>query len=415
MPFGAHISNQSEARTYIHVTQMWLDLTAANIIRRNKLSAFEACPELRAAPTMSLTRHANNRILHVHKYTSNMEPPYHRPTASQGNSYTKPTRTQILPPEDQTERSHGHARGLSKKLHAHSIRSKARDHGHKSHRSVRHAAKDTVQSAIDIRPPVTFDSLLRRGERRSPDSSRRGSANPQNPEWEFAQQQAKAERKRVTPEDVLRLRSDNEKRERELLVALKKVEHLGMQSTRQLDDTYYSILEKAESMRNTLAEMQRLADESRSSKEKFDQDARELTKRTEKTMYGFGEFKAQEEAIDGYVSRLAESKMKTEKLNERLEASRKRVEAYEKRYRETRAKARQRWNITWGSLAAALVLLLALVVARHYRHVGYQSNGGRGVVVVGDAVDMLVGPVTQNLMATPSEDPLLEKIFENVI
>jgi hypothetical protein len=339
---------------------------------------------------------------------------HHRPTPSRGNSYTKPTRSHTSP-EEQPERSHGHARNLSKKLHAHSIRSKNQNNGHKAHRSVRHAAKDTVQSAIDIKPPVTFDSILRRGDRRSPDSSRRGSSNPHGQDWDFAQQQAEAERRRVKPEDVRKLRGENEKRERELLAALKKVEELGMQSTRQLDDTYYSILEKAENMRNTLAEMQRLADESRSSRERFDQEAYELKKSTEQTMDGFGEFKTQEEAIDGYVTRLAESKTKTERLNERLEAARKRVEAYEKRYRETRAKSRQRWNITWGSLAAALVLLVALVIARHYRHIGYQSNSGRGIVAMGDAVDKIAAPVTQKLTAAPSEDPVLEEIFAKVI
>jgi uncharacterized protein YukE len=343
-----------------------------------------------------------------------MDSSFHRPTASRADSYTKPTRSHTAP-EEQPERSHGHARGLSKKLHAHSIRSKAHGNGHKSHRSVRHAAKDTVQSAIDIRPPVTFDSILRRGDRRSPDSSRRGSANPQGQDWDFAQQQAEAEWRRVKPEDVRKLRSENEKRERELLAALKRVEQLGMQSTRQLDDTYYSILEKAENMRNTLAEMQRLADESRSSRDKFEHEARELKEQTEKTMDGFGEFKAQEEAIDGYVSRLAESKTKTEGLNERLEAARKRVEAYEKRYRETRAKSRQRWNITWGTLAAVLVFLLALLVARHYRHVGYQSNGARGLVAMGDAVDNIAGPVTDKIMPTSSEDPLLAEMFEKVM
>jgi hypothetical protein len=91
------------------------------------------------------------------------------------------------------------------------------------------------------------------------------------------------------------------------------------------------------------------------------------------------------------------------------------VEAYEKRYRETRAKSRQRWNITWGSLAAALVLLVALVIARHYRHIGYQSNSGRGIVAMGDAVDKIAAPVTQKLTAAPSEDPVLEEIFAKVI
>lgn len=276
-----------------------------------------------------------------------------------------------------------------------------------------------MQSAIDIKPPVTFDSILRRGDKRSPDSSRRGSTNPHSQlhqDWDFAQQQADAEKRRVKPEDVQKLRSENDKSERELQRALKSVEELGMQSTRQLDDTYYSILEKAESMRNTLAEMQRLADESRSSREKFDSEAKELEEETRKIMDGFGEFKTQEDTIDGYVTRLADSKAKTEGLNERLEGARKRVEAYEKRYRETQAKRRKQWNITWGALMGAVVLLLALLIARHHRHVGFQLQGyGKMVVAVGDVVDEVARPITQKLMPSPSEDPMLRDMFEKVV
>jgi hypothetical protein len=383
-----------------------------------------------------------------------MDPPRHRPTASQGNSYSKSsTHSHTDPSEDAQPQERSHARNLSRRLQAHGIRSRAalpgshhkhdkhdkhekhdkhdkhEKHGHKPHRSVRHAAKDTVQSAIDIKPPATFDYILRRGDRgdrdkdkRSPDSSRRGSLRAhQQPgqssqDWDFAQQQAEAEKRRIKPEDVRRLRGENDRKEKELQGALKRVEALGMQSTRQLDDTYYSILEKAENMRNTLAEMQRLADESKAAREKFETEAGELEQETGKTMDGFGEFGKAEESIDGYVNRLAEAKTKTDGLNERLEGARKRVEAYEKRYRDSQAKRRKQWNITWGALLAGVVLVFALLIAKNYRHVGYQFNGlGKAAVVVGDIVDEIARPVTQKVMPSPSEDPLLEHMFEDVI
>lgn len=325
-------------------------------------------------------------------------------------------------PQPQPQPSRSHTRNLSKKLHAHSIRSRA--HGHKPHRSVRDAAKDTVQSAIDIRPPVSFDNLLRRSDRNadkrtSTESSRRGSTNPQTQlqqDWDFAAQQAEAEKRAVKPADVARLRRENERRERELGNALRRVEELGMRNTRQLDDTYYSILEKAESMRNTLAEMQRLADESRQAREGFERDTGELKGSTERTLGGFGEFKAQEETIEGYVARLAEAKEKTEGLNERLEGARVRVEEYERGYREVQAKRRKQWHITWGSLAAFVVLMVALVVAQNHRYIGYQSRGyGKMVVAVGDAVNEAARPVTQKLKPSPNDDPVLRDMFEKVI
>jgi len=326
-------------------------------------------------------------------------------------SHTDPTSEQ---PKQERERSH-----LSKRLHAGSLRSKALPGTaqHKHYHSVRHAAKNTVQSAIDLKPPTSFDAILGRG-RRSPDSSRRGSTNPQaaQQEWDFAQQQAEAERRRVKPEDVQKLREENEKREVELRGALKKVEELGMQSTRELDDTYYSILEKAETLRNTVQEMQRLADDSRSTRETFESSAKELEQDVTKTLDGFGEFKQQEETIDALVERLAKSKSKTDTLNDRLEDARKRVETYEREYREKQAKRRKRIHITWSSLLAAVVVIVALLVARNHRHIEFQLSDGLGktLVEMGDVVHAVVSPITTRLKASPTGDPLLESIFGDV-
>lgn len=341
--------------------------------------------------------------------------PIHR--ASTSVSEIKPTSRSSTDPstlaaEDQPERSH-----FSRRLHASSLRSKALPGSkHKHHHSVRHAAKNTVQSAIDLKPPTTFENILRR-DRRSPDrGSSREQQQQQQQEWDFAQQQAEAEKRHVRPEDVERLREHNEKREVELRVALTKVEELGMHSTRQLDDTYYSILEKAEMLRNTVAEMQRLADESKETREKYDQDAQVLETDIGQTLDGFGDFRQHEENIDGLVKKLSESKTKTERLNDRLEDARKRVETYEKTYRETRAKRRKRWNMVSGTLLAALVVVVALLLARNYNQSDVQlENIGRPLVEIADFVDEAARPITTRFRPSPSEDPVLESMFDRVM
>lgn len=327
-------------------------------------------------------------------------------------SHTDPTAEQ---PKQERERSH-----LSKRLHAGSLRSKALPGSaqHKHHHSVRHAARSTVQSAIDLKPPTSFDAILGRNRRSSPDSSTRNSTNAQaaQQEWDFAQQQAEAERRRVKPEDVQKIREENEKREVELRGALKKVEELGMQSTRELDDTYYSILEKAETLRNTVQEMQRLADDSKATRETFENSARELEQDVNKTLDGFGEFKQQEETIDALVERLAKSKSKTDTLNDRLEDARKRVETYDRRYREKQAKRRKRIHITWSSLLAAVVVIVGLLIARNHRHIEFQLSDGLGkkLVEMGDVVHDIASPITTRLKASPTEDPLIESMFGDV-
>lgn len=279
-----------------------------------------------------------------------------------------------------------------------------------------------MQSAIDIKLPASFDALLRRNgaDKRhpSPGSSRRASAsaNPQlQQDWDFAAQQAEAERRAVKPADVERLRGENERRERELRAALGRVEALGMRSTRMLDDAYYAILERAEGMRNTLAEMQRLAAEVGRAREGFDSGVQGLEGEVGERLRGFGEFGEQEGLIEGFVGRLAGAKERTEGLNGRLEGARRRVEEYERRYRGGQAKRRKQWRITWGTLGAVVVLVVALLVARNHRHIGYRLNGyGRMVVVVGDVVEEAVSPVTERLKPSPSEDPVLREMFEGV-
>lgn len=328
-------------------------------------------------------------------------------------SHTDPTATE---PKQERERSH-----LSKRLHASSLRSKALPGSaqHRHHHSVRHAARNTVQSAIDLKPPTSFDALLGRRQK-SPEGSRRGSTNPQaqaQQEWDFAQQQAEAERRRVKPEDVQKIREENEQREVELRGALKKVEELGMQSTRQLDNTYYSILEKAETLRNTVQEMQRLANDTRATRENFESSARELEQDVTSTLDGFGEFKQQEETVDALVERLAESKRQTDTLNGRLEDARKRVEAYHRAYREQQAKRRKQIHITWSSLLAAAVVIVAILITKNRQHLDLPrwSDGiGDTLMKVGGVLNEAASPVTTKLKSSHTQDPVLESIFEGV-
>jgi len=65
---------------------------------------------------------------------------------------------------------------------------------------------------------------------------------------------------------------------------------------------------------------------------------------------------------------------------------------------------------------AGVVLVFALLIAKNHRHVGYQFNGiGKAAVVVGDVVNEVARPITQKVMPSPSEDPVLAEMFEDVI
>lgn len=69
-----------------------------------------------------------------------------------------------------------------------------------------------------------------------------------------------------------------------------------------------------------------------------------------------------------------------------------------------------------GALLAGVVLVFALLIAKNHRHVGYQLNGlGKAAVVLGDVVDEIARPVAQKVMPSPSENPVLDKMFEGVV
>ncbi|KAK4545612.1 hypothetical protein LTR36_002564 [Oleoguttula mirabilis] len=335
--------------------------------------------------------------------------------AGTGLANIAPPRSRTDPPTQRPDREKSH---LHRRLHANTITGKG---SHTSSHRHRDKARDTVQSAIDFKPPISFDSLLRR-DKKSPESSRRGSGSQQQQrdvnEWR-AQQQAQAEqeaRRRVRPEDVAQAKAENAAREEELRQSLKDVEEVGMSSTRQLDDTYYAILEKASILRSTVASLQQLAEASRRMQKQFQGDAQTLEQETRRNIEGFGDFEEQERAIDQLVAKLKGSKSETERLNERLEAARYSVEAYEARDMAKRAKRRKQWKATWGTVVGVLVLLVALLLLKHRRHVAYRLEGV-GTTLLAEAAGELAeipAAMLRRPAPSPSEDPYLRKLFDEL-
>lgn len=307
--------------------------------------------------------------------------------------------------EAKSERKH-HTR----RLRATSFRNKAQ-HDENHHRHRRHA-KDVVQSAVETRPPITFDSLLRR-DRRSPSPAKRQASNEQQQPNMPAQEQVVAEP--VTARDVEKARKENKEREEELRRSLKNVEDVAMSSTRELDETYYSILEKASMLRSTVQSLQQLAEESKKMQSTFEEDTQKLEKETNDNLASFNNFEQQEQTINKLVSRLQDSRTKTDHLNERLESARHRVEAFEQRENEKEANRRMRWHFIWGTLAVIVVLVASILVARNRRAVGLQMNDvGQRLAKMGDAVEEVASPLKSKLSPSPSEDPYLHKLFDEL-
>lgn len=320
------------------------------------------------------------------------------------------SRTDPAAAESKTDRKH-----QPRRLRATSFRNKGQ-HDEQHHRHRRHA-RDVVQSAIETRPPISFDTLLRR-DRRSPSPSKRQGSNEQQQQQQqqtAVQAQEAAFEKSVTAQDVENARKENERRETELRQSLKNVEDVAMSSTRELDDTYYAILEKASILRSTVQSLQHLAEETRRMHTTFDEDTQKLEKETKENLDGFHDFEQQEKTINELVKRLQSSRGRADGLNGRLESARHRVEAFEQRENEQEANRRKRWHFIWGSLAVVMMLAVSILIARNRRAVGLQLNDvGNRLAKMGDAVEEVASPLQSKLRPSPSEDPYLHKLFDEL-
>ncbi|KAK3722167.1 hypothetical protein LTR37_002600 [Vermiconidia calcicola] len=277
-------------------------------------------------------------------------------------------------------------------------------------------AKQTVQSAIELKPPITFDHLLRR-ERKIPAPSRRGSGTAPQPQVDGSAcvQQDEPVQRVLRPEEVAKAKKENAKREEELRESLKGVEEVGMSSTRQLDDTYYAILEKASMLRSTVASLQRLADECRTAHASFEEDTTKLERDTKQNVESFGNFDHQEKRINELVDKLQQSRGRTNQLNDRLESARLRVEAYEKKENVQQSRRRTRWHIIWATLLGVVLLFVSILLARNRRAVGQQLDiVGEQLLWLEDFAGDVVGPIATKLRPSPSEDPYLRKLFDEI-
>lgn len=223
--------------------------------------------------------------------------------------------------------------------------------------------------------------------------------------------EARIRRRDIRPEDVDKVRKENDRREEQLRESLKSVEEVGMSSTRQLDDTYYAILEKASILRSTVASIQQLADESRKMHSSFQDDTAKIERETEQNLDSYGNFNQQEKRINELVTHLQGLRDTTNKLNDRLESARLRVEAFEQQEKAREAKRRIRWHILWVSVVAVFGLVIAILLAKNRKAVGRQVGSvTEHLVKLGDIAEDVVMP----LRASPTEDPYLKKLFDEL-
>ncbi|KAF1837520.1 hypothetical protein BDW02DRAFT_566006 [Decorospora gaudefroyi] len=265
-----------------------------------------------------------------------------------------------------------------KKPQPHKLKHKASHHhhdrrdGHHRHSSSkRHAAKEAVQSAVQIQPPTSFGDLLRqaRGSRdTSPSRSRRESDTSGQPDGAAGGKEDRAvgiripPRRPLRPADVELEAKRVEARSRDLRAALQSLSDQSLKTSRRLDDTYYSILEKVSVLRQTIGTLQELSGLTKELHDNFEHDTTELVDDVTGQVEAFDGFKAQQKQVNDLEARIQAGKEKADSLASRLTRAQERVDARAKSEAQWHAKNTHRVRMFWGTVGFIAALVFALVL-----------------------------------------------------
>ena len=136
---------------------------------------------------------------------------------------------------------------------------------------------------------------------------------------------------------------------RDLRTSLQTLSDASLQTSRRLDDTYYSLLERLAQCRQTINGLQELSNLTQELHHNFQNDTQELVEDIEGQFEGFGGFEAQQEQVGALEERLQKGREKADRLGERLDEARRRVEARGKLERELESR-----NTRMGTLQSMI-------------------------------------------------------------
>ncbi|KAF2118318.1 hypothetical protein BDV96DRAFT_488467 [Lophiotrema nucula] len=273
-------------------------------------------------------------------------------------------------PEAGPKRSH-----LRHGLHHH-------HHRHNHHHydgSRRRDAKEAVQSAIQLHPPASFGDLLKqasRSSRSSPDGSRRESKVVANGATNSGEGDVYImAHKPVRPEDVKREQARVKARENELRASLQGLSEQSLKTSRRLDDTYYSILEKVAVLRQTIGSLQELSALTQELHEQFQSDTTALTEDIQGQFEGFNKFETHQEQVEALEQRITAGRDKANALTTRLAEARSKVDARAQLEAENEARTSRRLRVLWGILGTILGLCVIAILIHQLKPIHATSHG----------------------------------------
>ncbi|KAF2277578.1 uncharacterized protein EI97DRAFT_457578 [Westerdykella ornata] len=285
------------------------------------------------------------------------------PDHSHGLPKPRPIRSDVSEPNSAPRVSSNPESTSSKRPHRHS----PPHHHHRHHRHGSRHARSVVQSATQLYPPTSFGDLLKqvsRSRNTSPTRNQRARV-----EGLDAHREVEANARRLKPasaEDVAREQAKAESREEALLSLLHSLSDKSLKTSRRLDDTYYSILEKLSVLRQTIGSLQELSGLTKELHDTFLFDTNQLTNEIQGQIKNFGNFDAQDAQVKNLQERIQAGKEKADALMGRLAEARRRVKARAESDAEGEARTNRRFRTFWGMLGAIACVVFIIAIFQRF-------------------------------------------------
>lgn len=153
--------------------------------------------------------------------------------------------------------------------------------------------------------------------------------------------------------------------DRELRNSLMDMNAVSNETTRRLDTTYYSILEKLSTLHSTIRSMKDLAVMARQVTEDFDAETKYVVNEVETQVDPYRGFEEQDDKIEALEERIKRGRERVKELGDRLAVVRTRVDGWEKSEGEWKEKTKSRLRMLWLGMGLLLLAFLVLVMLPH--------------------------------------------------
>lgn len=140
---------------------------------------------------------------------------------------------------------------------------------------------------------------------------------------------------------------------------------LSVNATRQLDNTYYSVLEKLSTLHNTISSLKELANMTRKLNEDFKVDSAEVVKDVTIELDRFEGFGDQERKIEALAARVKTGRERIKTLGSRVNIVRERVSCWEQAEMEWKEKTRKRLRIMWTGMFIFAFIMMGLAIFQY--------------------------------------------------